>query len=189
MRDHSGTFGIPLVAFVFLVTGLTPTLIEGTFSIASAATSSFVPTALNSCQEGELAIAVGHGNGAAGTAFLPIIFTNYSTNTCWLKGYPSVTFSNSAMDIDSHAIHGRYGIYANPKPQLVVLRPSQVASIGVSYTDESVRSSVCRTFRTVNIEWRADNLPWKVHIPSMNYPCGLRFSVTPFEKGALPEQS
>jgi hypothetical protein len=160
-----------------------------TNSVKHSSSVSFVPTTANGCQGQELAIAVGSGNGAAGTAFLPVIFTNYSTNTCWLKGYPSVSFSNSAFDVDNNAVHVRSGVYANPKPQLIVLRPSQVASIGISYTDISVRASVCHTFRTVNVSWRADNLLWKIHIPHMNYPCGNRFAVTPFEKGALPENS
>jgi Protein of unknown function (DUF4232) len=157
--------------------------------LATASTTRFVPTTRNGCQAEELAIAPGNGNGAAGTAFSPIIFTNDSTNTCWLKGYPEVTLSNSAKSVDKDSVHMRTGIYANPKPRLIVLRPSQVASIGISYTDEQIKSDVCREFKTVNVAWRADDLLWQVHLSDMNFPCGSRFAVTAFERGALPEQS
>lgn len=189
MTKFSALSGTLLASLVLLLAGLNPGSFGVAASLASAATPKFVPTTGNGCQAEELAVAPGSGNGAAGTAFMPIIFTNYSTNTCWLEGYPEVTLSNSAKDVDTNAVHMKTGVYANPKPRLVVLRPSQVASIGISYTDEQIGSDVCREFKTVNIAWRADDLLWKVHLASMNYPCGDRFAVTAFEKGALPAQS
>jgi len=184
VTKFAGTLSVGLVLLVVALGSY-----RGVTSPASAATTKFIPTTRNGCQSEELAIAPGSGNGAAGTAFSPIIFTNDSTNTCWLKGYPDVTLSNSPKDVDSNAAHVKTGVYANPKPRLIILRPSQVASIGISYTDQQIGSDVCRKFKTVNVAWRADDLLWKVHLPDMNYPCGSGFAVTAFEKGALPEQS
>jgi hypothetical protein len=158
-------------------------------AVPHSTSSSFFPTNQNECQVEELAIAAGEGNGFAGTVRQPIIFTNDSSNTCWLKGYPSITLSNAWADVDNHAVHKKTEVFAEPKPQLVVLRPSEAASVGISYLDEQVGSSVCRTFRQVNIQWRADDFLWEVHIMNENYPCGVVFAVTPFEKCAIPKKS
>ena len=191
-----------LFAFPVLLVSLVASFVIVPDGISLASTTSkqsdlartFRPTVKNACQQGELAIAVGNGNGAAGTGFQPIVFVNDSTNICWLKGYASVTLSNPKK-IDSNAVHKRTGIYADPKPQLVVLRPSQVASIGLSYNDNGTTnaqgvSQSCPTYRTINIKWVSFQHEYFVtHLSAMNYPCGQTFAVTPFENGASPAQS
>lgn len=157
--------------------------------------SNFRRTSNSACVEGQLSIAAGSGNGAAGTAFQTIIVVNDSMKTCWLSGYPTITLSTGASKIDRDEVHERTGVYANPKPRLVILGPSQVASVGISYNDVGYTNvagveAICRTYRTINVKWRTGgNLLWTVHLSQMSYPCGGWFAVTPFEVGALPKTS
>jgi len=72
---------------------------------AYAATSSgTAPTAASipRCTASDLGVwlAVGQGNGAAGTIYYPLEFTNLSHHTCYLFGYPGV----SALDRNGHQL-------------------------------------------------------------------------------------
>jgi hypothetical protein len=44
------------------------------------------------CATSGLAVKLGAGNGAAGSVFFPIVFTNTSGSSCSLFGYPGVSF-------------------------------------------------------------------------------------------------
>jgi hypothetical protein len=45
-----------------------------------------------SCQTGQLSVVVGQSQGAAGTDYFPLVFTNRGPNLCALQGYPGVSF-------------------------------------------------------------------------------------------------
>jgi Protein of unknown function (DUF4232) len=44
------------------------------------------------CATSALSVTMGQGNGAAGSEFIPIVFTNTSGSPCSLFGYPGVSF-------------------------------------------------------------------------------------------------
>jgi hypothetical protein len=44
------------------------------------------------CATSGLSVKLGAGNGAAGSTFIPIVFTNTSSSSCSLFGYPGVSF-------------------------------------------------------------------------------------------------
>lgn len=44
------------------------------------------------CHTADLKLTIGEGDGAAGTLYAPLIFTNASTRTCTLYGYPGVSW-------------------------------------------------------------------------------------------------
>jgi hypothetical protein len=48
------------------------------------------------CQSNQLAVSVGQGQGAAGTDYYPLIFTNTGAASCTLQGYPGVSFVDGA---------------------------------------------------------------------------------------------
>jgi hypothetical protein len=156
------------------------------------ATDRFVKKSSNACAAGQLAVVAGAGNGAAGTAFEPIIFVNASTQPCWLEGFPKLTMSNGGAPGPVSAIHRSYGVYKNVPPRPVILKPGADASVGLSYSDNPTtgsdgKLSVCRRFSRITLRWRGlDNLQWSIQISSTETPCGPRFSITPFESGALP---
>jgi len=64
---------------------------------AYAATSSATtPASIPRCTASDLGVwvAVNQGNGAAGTIYYPLEFTNLSGHTCYLYGYPGVSALN-----------------------------------------------------------------------------------------------
>jgi hypothetical protein len=44
------------------------------------------------CHTGDLKLSLGEGEGAAGTAYVPLIFKNVSDRTCTLYGFPGVSW-------------------------------------------------------------------------------------------------
>jgi hypothetical protein len=80
-----------------------PTVTEtvtATPSPSSPGASTPAPTASTSspgspppCPTSALSVSTGQGDGAAGSEFVPIIFTNTSGTTCSLFGYPGVSFN------------------------------------------------------------------------------------------------
>ena len=67
-------------------------------SSGTASTTASIPR----CTASDLGVwlAVGQGNGAAGTIYYPLEFTNLSHHTCYLFGYPGV----SALDRNGHQL-------------------------------------------------------------------------------------
>src|SRR5215470_17235015 len=53
------------------------------------------PSALQPCAATDLKLTVGAANGAAGTIFYPLDFTNTSGSACTMYGYPGVAFVSS----------------------------------------------------------------------------------------------
>ncbi|HTX27905.1 MAG TPA: DUF4232 domain-containing protein [Streptosporangiaceae bacterium] len=59
---------------------------------ATPATSPAPPAGSAGCPTSALTMSLGPGNGAAGSSYYPIEFTNASSTTCSLYGYPGVSF-------------------------------------------------------------------------------------------------
>lgn len=57
--------------------------------------------ALAECTTAMLRLRVGSGNGAAGTIYYNIDFTNVGTGTCFLAGYPGVSLVSAASSAGS----------------------------------------------------------------------------------------
>jgi hypothetical protein len=82
-------------------TSTTPT---ASASVSPSASPSPTPTptfsttvkASQHCLSGNLSIALGGGQGAAGTTFVSIVFTNTGSKPCTLYGYPGVSFLDSS---------------------------------------------------------------------------------------------
>ena len=62
------------------------------------APTSSIPSRLQRCTSSHLSVALGEGNGAAGTIYFPLTFTNTATSTCTLEGYPGVSLVGSHGD-------------------------------------------------------------------------------------------
>lgn len=76
-------------------------------------------------------MAVGQAQGAAGTQYLPVVFTNTGQVTCTLQGYPGV----SMVGPDGVQI-GPPAMRENPTPEpLVSLAPGRTTVAGFSYAD------------------------------------------------------
>lgn len=93
----------------------------------SAAPSPSHPAAIGPqpCPSRSLGVRTGNGQSAAGSTYLPIVFTNNSNVRCTLYGYPGVSFAGGSPV-------SQIGLAATEDPatprQLVTLAPGDVAS-------------------------------------------------------------
>lgn len=93
-------------------TSVTVTVTPSSGGGAPASTQSTPPGGPTSagpaeCTTATLHVKIGPGNGAAGTIYYDIVFTNAGSGTCFLRGYPGVSLvsagSNSGSQIGADA--------------------------------------------------------------------------------------
>jgi hypothetical protein len=100
------------------------------------------------CRVEVLNVRFGRGDGAAGTIFYPIIFTNTGPVRCTLRGYPGV----SSVDAAGHRI-GAPATRQPPAGRVVVLAPGRSASAvygqaqALNYPKSSCRPVTARALR------------------------------------------
>jgi hypothetical protein len=83
-----------------------------------------LPARVHECTAAQIAVRLGAGEGAAGTIYVAIVFTNTSRVACSLRGYPGVSSVGGA---DGHRI-GAPARRDPPRGATVILRPGGVAS-------------------------------------------------------------
>jgi hypothetical protein len=76
------------------------------------------------CRSEVLRVRLGPGNGAAGTIYFPITFTNVGAVRCWLRGFPGV----SSVDARGRQIGSSGRWEATVRVRTVVLAPHGSAS-------------------------------------------------------------
>jgi hypothetical protein len=79
-------------------------------------------------------VAAGQGNGAAGTIYYPLEFTNVSGHTCWLFGFPGV----SALNGQGHQLGSSANWEQATTPHTVILAPGATAHTMLAYHDAVV---------------------------------------------------
>jgi hypothetical protein len=103
-----------------------------TSSGAASAAAASVPR----CTASDLGawVAVGHGNGALGTIYYPLEFTNLSGHACSLFGFPGV----SAIDRNGHQLGSPANWIHTTAPRTVILAPGATAHTMLAYHDAVV---------------------------------------------------
>jgi Protein of unknown function (DUF4232) len=103
---------------------------SGATSSGSAATSARV---IPRCTATDLGVwlALDQGNGAAGTIYYPLEFTNLSHHTCYLFGFPGV----SALDRNGHQLGSPAGWGSPHGARIVNLAPGATAHTVLGYHD------------------------------------------------------
>lgn len=117
-----------LTAAALLTAGLGAGLLADQTS-ATAATSA---TSTPECSAADLGVwvAADHGQGAAGSVYLPLEFTNVSRHTCTMYGYPGVAaVSSSLRQLGSPAVR------SGGQPHTVTLAPGATANATLIYSD------------------------------------------------------
>ena len=105
----------------------------------AADTAPAAPAAVRACTASDLGawVAVTQGNGAAGSIFYPLQFTNLSRHTCALRGFPGV----SAIDRNGHQL-GSPASWDHALPaRTVVLAPGATAHSILRWSDATVATS------------------------------------------------
>ncbi len=97
------------------------------------------PAAVPACRASQLGvwIALAQANGAAGTIYYPLNFTNVSERTCSLHGFPGV----SAIDLSGHQLGSPAGWAARTAAHTVVLAPGATAHTILQYGDIEVSTA------------------------------------------------
>ncbi len=105
----------------------------------TASTASTASTAVPACTAGDLGawVAVDQGNGAAGSIYYPLQFTNLSRHACAMRGFPGV----SAIDRNGHQLGSPAGWATRVAAHTVVLAPGATAHTILQYSDATVTTA------------------------------------------------
>jgi hypothetical protein len=145
--------------------------VAGSSSPAPSATTT--TTASNggpgSCQASALKVTLGKGGAAAGTAYYPILFTNVSTATCTLYGFPGVSFTGETYSVQV----GPAATRNHSSPEAVVtLLPGAVASALIAVADaQNYPPGSCGLTTASGILVYPPNLTTSVGLPFNGYTC------------------
>jgi hypothetical protein len=113
---------------------------------APVRTASPAPAGPRPCPPGALRLTVGTSNGAAGTIFYPLDFTNISGSACTMYGYPGVAFMTAPGGTRVGPPAGRG---SNTAPALVTLAPRATAHATLAVGNALIGSD-CRQPAPVN---------------------------------------
>ncbi len=152
--------------------GTTTTTAGGGTTTSTAATTA-------NCQPSQLQATPGQGTGAAGTISMTIGFTNTSSSTCTLKGYPGMQLlSSTGVSLPTNVVRGVgqwAAAAASQPPSLVTLAPQQVATFSLSYEDVPVGSETsCATSAKA-----------QVTAPTDRTSLTITLSITPCNNGTV----
>jgi uncharacterized protein DUF4232 len=120
-------------------------------AVLAADTSRAAPAAVRACTAADLGawVAVSQSNGAAGSIYYPLQFTNLSRHACAMRGFAGV----SAVDRNLHQLGSPAGRAHVVPVRTVVLAPGATAHAVLRYGDVTVATSPgCHpTFRTFEL--------------------------------------
>ena len=108
-------------------------------AVLAADTTRTTAIAVPACTAGDLGawVAVTQGNGAAGSIFYPLQFTNLSRHACALRGFPGV----SAIDRNGHQLGSPAGWDHTRPVRTVVLAAGATAHATLRYSDATVATA------------------------------------------------
>jgi hypothetical protein len=109
----------------------------GATSGATVAASPAGPAGTPACTTGDLKTSIGNGGGGAAGSFYSLIdFTNTSSASCTLYGYPGVSLRNAQLALIGAP--ATRGVAPEPAPSVVTLVPGATASATLKMTDYTV---------------------------------------------------
>ncbi|GAB1335495.1 hypothetical protein ACE1SV_20850 [Streptomyces sp. E-15] len=165
----------PAAVLAAAVVGATATSAAWSATPAAART----PAAIRTCAVSDLYLSMGTKEGAAGSLYWPVRFTNTSTTDCALRGYPGV----SVLDGGHHRI-GAAATRSGRSYTSVTLAPAHSASAVLRTTNGPVGGPCLRTGSYLRVYPPASRTaalvpaPWKT--------CSNTFQVGPVNtQGAL----
>jgi Protein of unknown function (DUF4232) len=146
-------------------------------STPAAAPSSATPAAAGpaACQFSALKVALGPSNAAAGSQIVPIQFTNVSSSTCTLYGFPGVSFTGetSAVQVGPAATRN----HASAE-QVVTLAPGAVASALVKIVNaQNYPAGTCGLTTASGINVYPPNLTSAASLPYNGFACVHKYNV------------
>ena len=128
---------VTAVIAVASVAGLIVT--TAAFAATSSGTARTSAAAVHACTTADLGawVAADQGNGAAGSIYFPLQFTNLSKHTCSMRGFPGV----SAIDRNGHQLGSPAGWGSVTAPRTVLLAPGATAHAILQWSDVEVATA------------------------------------------------
>jgi hypothetical protein len=128
---------VGLIAATAAVAASSPGAASGAALASDTARLSSAP--VPACQASQLGvwIALAQSNGAAGTIYYPLNFTNVSGHKCSLHGFPGV----SAIARNGHQLGSPAGWSARVAARTVVIAPGATAHTILQYRDAEVSTA------------------------------------------------
>ena len=121
------------------------------------------------CQFGALSVKLGASNAAAGTDYVPVVFTNTSQATCTLYGFPGVSFTGETYAVQVGPAATRN--HASPE-SLVTLAPGAEASALLTIVvAQNYPAGTCGLTTASGILVYPPNLTKSVGLPYNGYTC------------------
>jgi Protein of unknown function (DUF4232) len=127
------------------------------------------------CQFSALKVTLGPGNAAAGSQIVPIQFTNVSSSTCTLYGFPGVSFTGEtyAVQVGPAAVRNHTSI-----EQVITLDPGAVASAQIKIVDaQNYPAGTCGLTTASGIKVYPPNLTSAVGLPFNGFACVHKYNV------------
>ena len=131
------------VAAVIAAASLTGLIAATTAFAASSSGTTLAadtaPAAVPACTAADLGawVAASQGNGAAGSIYYPLQFTNLSRHACAMRGFPGV----SAIDRNGHQLGSPARWATGVAAHTVVLAPGATAHTILRYSDVEVSTA------------------------------------------------
>lgn len=134
----------------------------------SGASGSGTPgTAQSDCTSDRLAVTVGNSEGAAGSTIVPIVFTNKSSGTCSIQGFPGVSLANSGGPIGAPAIR-----HSSRSSEIIALAPGAKAIARLKVADaQNYPSSTCQPDTATFLQVYPPNLTQASDVPFQGSGC------------------
>ncbi|OYD67055.1 DUF4232 domain-containing protein [Rhodococcus sp. OK302] len=134
----------------------------------SQTTMTMVPNPQN-CTVGELTVTLGQAGGAAGSTELPLVFTNTSSRTCNLDGFPGVSYVTVASGNPVGAPATRSG-----SGSVVSLAPGSAGTAMVRATNvENYPADQCGVTEVAGLQVYPPNSYDSVFVPYPTKACSM----------------
>src|SRR3954471_12259451 len=174
----SGSAAAPGTATVTTtVTGGTPSASPPHIVVTPSGGGSPSTAGMPRCDGPSLVVSVGGGEGAAGTIFYRIVFTNRSSGSCYLQGFPGVAAADSAGTAKVDAKRD-----PSTKPTRVVLAAGRSAHASLGVRNVPPGSSACPSYPLLLVtpadSRRTSTLSQRVS------PCATQMRITVVQPGA-----
>lgn len=125
-------------------------------------------TAQSNCTMDDLKVTLGGSQGAAGSLYMPIVFTNTSGGPCGIQGFPGVSLTNSGGVIGNPATRDR----SQGSGAMITLAPGASASAQLRITQaENYPASSCHSASAADLQVYPPNLTASVDVPYKGTGC------------------
>lgn len=146
--------------------------------VAPRCTTSTAAASVASCSADQLTVTTGPWEGAGGHGGFPLLFTNRSTTSCTLVGYPGAAVLNSAGQQVMQAVRTPSGYEGGLSPgtttsPVITVPPGQTAAARLEWIEnpQAPQQTSCPSYGSVIVTPPNTYRSTELHAPSPIYLC------------------